>query len=68
MRGLTIVSHSAVIKEHSEALNNISEQIIHIESAPAISYRVSDLERNRMSDLSIIQSLKGDCNPNNKYV
>ena len=53
----TQVSTSDAIKKHSEALTNISEQMSHIASDSVISHRVSDLELNRMSDISIIQSI-----------
>ena len=52
----TIMYDNDFIKEHSEALTNISEQISHIVSDTTISYRVSDIKNNRMSDLSIIQA------------
>ena len=51
------VPDSDVIKEHSEIITNISEHLSQMGSDPTISYRLSDLEINRMSDLSMIQSL-----------
>ena len=53
----TTVSDGAVIKEHNAALANISEHLSQMGSDSTISYRLSDLEINRMSDFSMIQSL-----------
>ena len=57
-----IASDSATIKEHKEAIANISENLSLIVPDIALYNRVTNLEQNRESDLSNVQILNDTVN------